>query len=247
MEKQQGFGLSDMLISLLLSSLIMSALINQYVHAKQNYQYTRTAIEKAFELQLVTNLMRDRVRRAGFTPCQGIHHLTTLDMRTHQGNIPAFDIGEGQQSFLKINRMSEYFDTVLYQLSPTQLLATNNWALKRSQPVLIADCYHAEVQTVKHVRQTDEGQIITLALPLAFIYQESSYIGEWIEERFYLHAESAAKSSLYYQRQHPDELTADIHTMGVQAKQQQGRILLQLELGLGQNKFLQIDSMVRAV
>ncbi len=247
MNRQQGIGLPEVLISLLLSSLIMSALVNQYVRAKQHYQHRRTAIEQAFELQLVTDLVRDSIRRAGFTPCSGINHLITVDNRNHHENIPAFSVTEDKHSSLTVNRMNEYFEEVLMQLNPTQLLVTDLHVVNRDRPLLIADCFHAEVHTVSKVKHTDDGQIITLTQPLSFIYQRQIYVGEWIEERYYIHAFQQGKSSLFYQRQHSDELTADVHTMAVQVKQQNNRTLLQIDLGLDHGKLMQVETMVRTL
>lgn len=52
MSKQQnGFGLVEVLVSLLLMSLVMSLFINQYVMMKQRHQTLQKKLEQLFELQ----------------------------------------------------------------------------------------------------------------------------------------------------------------------------------------------------
>jgi len=185
---QQGIGLPEILISLLLSSLIMTAVVKHYLGARQQYQSARTMLESALDVQSVTDLIRDSSRRAGFTPCLNIDYLISVDKR--QGTLRAIDMRSAGTPVLRISRMSEYYESVFAINSPTELLSSYTQPLNPDYPLLIADCYHAEVQHIKSLRRTEAGQVITLAGPLSFTYQPPVYLGEWLQEAFFMRANS---------------------------------------------------------
>jgi Tfp pilus assembly protein PilW len=62
----------------------MAALIQFYLTSKQHYLQTEKVLEAGFEVQWVMDLLSDSIRRAGFTPCLGLDHLTVVDHR-HDG------------------------------------------------------------------------------------------------------------------------------------------------------------------
>ncbi len=234
MNKQQGFGLPEVMISLLLTSLIITALMNHYLSTKQYYSHLQSSMDESMELQLVSDFMRDSIRQAGFTPCLSVDHLITLDQRDGHGNLSAIEIG----AELKINRMSPWFDVMLDRSNSTQILLTRNNTIRDDRPILIADCYHAEVQRVLGVTNTANGQMVTLANPLVFTYQPPVYVGEWLQERFFIRQ----ARGLFYQRDHADELTPLVKTMSLNLKTN----LVQVNLGLDGDRELEFETRVRA-
>ena len=244
MDNQRGIGLPELLISLLLASFMTLSLMRHYLSTKQQYHHIQAALEQSVDLQLVTDLLRNSTRRAGFTPCLHIEHLVTLDQRELHKRLVAIELGLDDAPSLQISRMSEHFDTVLQTVSPTHLLTTSRQTIKRDQSILIADCYHAEVQKVAQVKHTIAGQIITLTHSLAFSYHAPIYIGEWLEETYFV--QSHGKGSLFYHLKHAEELTTAVHTLSVQVNRHKGRTLLQIILGLDNAHTLELDTMVRA-
>jgi len=242
---QKGIGLLDIVISLLLSSLIMIALMKHYLNTKQQYHFIQTVLEEATELQLVGDLIKDSTRKAGFTPCLSIDYLMTLDQRNAHQHLSSIKITNGKESSLQINRMSEHFNVVTEFLSGTRLLATRFEAMTKEHPVLISDCYHAEVQNVVDVKHTSNGQIVMLAQPLAFEYEPPVYIGEWVDETFYMHSQAHLPTTLFYKANHAEELTSEVHGMDLTLQTHQGHMLLSVKLGLNKTHTYDIDVMVR--
>ena len=197
-------------------------------------------------MQLVTDLVRDSARRAGFTPCLGIDHLVTVDQRGQQKGLVAIEVGRSEEPLLRINRMNEHFDTVLQIISSTRLITTSIQPLHRQQSILIADCYHAEAQKISRVKHTAAGQIITLSNALAFNYHAPIYLGEWLEEIYFTRSHLHKESSLFYYLQHAEELTTAVHTLSVNADKHQGRTLLRVIFGLDNAGKLELETMVRA-
>lgn len=233
-------GLTEILVSLFLASLIMTALMNHYIKTKQHYVHLQGAIEDDTNMQLVADFMRNSIRQAGFTPCLGIERLITIDKRDGHDHLKALEIHD--QAALLINRMSPYFDTILTISNSTQLLATHTKKLHSSHPILIADCTHAEVQNVVRVIQIPAGQLVTLSQPLSFEYTPPIYIGEWLEEQFFV----GASGGIFYQGHHTDELSHQVKNMSAKRLIESKGIMVHVSLRSDKTHTLNLDTMVRA-
>ncbi|MDI9817605.1 MULTISPECIES: prepilin cleavage protein [unclassified Legionella] len=248
MIKQSGWGLVEIMVSLLLTLLLSTLLIQHYFISKRHYNKAQTLLEQSFELQLVNGLIRDSIRKAGFTPCLGIELLTTIDRRTNSTSLSAFSTGGENQQMLQINRMSEQFAVVSEVIGPQKLLVSSfsDKHGKAGYPVLIADCYHAEVQLISSVSQVKGKTVIELSKPLKFQYHSPFYLGEWLEESFFIRKNKAGKQALYYKRNHAEELTSLVNHLSINWQSKKGRILLQVLLGLENSEPVFIETMIRA-
>lgn len=247
MRGQQGISLTEIMVSLFLTSLFITASMQHYLNSKQYYMQTQILLEHALELQLVDDLIRDSVRRAGFTPCIGINSLKTLDRRyVDKTPLTAITVNAGKRHALHINRMSEYFNTVLKIISPNKILVTADKHNLREQTILIADCYHAEVQKILSTQQANGQMIVNLASPLVFNYVAPIYWGEWVEEAFFIQANTQGNLALFYRRNHAEELTPIVNSMSANLKSNQEKWLLQLTLGLDNAQSIVIETRVRA-
>ena len=206
----------------------------------------QTVINESMDLELVTELMRDSSRKAGFTPCSGIDHLITLDSRQEAKPLVSIDVKPENRSSLGINRMSEHFNTVLKVLSPIELLTTDIELLNQNHPVIIADCYHAEVKKIQHVNHRTGAQAIQFTTPLVFVYQPPIYMGEWLEETYFTASKKHVAKSLFYSLQHAEELTTAVQAMSVNLTTHQGRTLAEIILKLASGREVELATMVRA-
>ena len=233
MRRYQGMGLPEMMIGLFLASLIMLALMHHYIRIKQHYNVLQSALDVTSQVQWAVDLMRDSIHHAGFTPCLSVNRLISLDQRNGHEGLQAIDTHDA----LQINRMSSDVDEVIDWTNSSQLVATNVQTIRAEYPLLVADCYHAEVVTVRGLRFTSNKQFVTLNHPLAFTYQPPVYIGEWMEERFFIRS-----GRLFYHRYRTDELTPSIKGMSVSAK----AALVNITLDLDDGRTLQVDTRIRS-
>ncbi len=224
---------------------MMVVLIHQYLNMKRQYLYLQAALNDDIDLRLVTELIRDSVRKAGFTPCLGINHLTTVDRRRISKPLVAIEVGLEKNATLRINRMSETFDTVLKKTNDNHLVITRREPLRATESILIADCYHAEVQRIHQVKYSAEGQVIDLTKPLAFTYHEPIYVGKWLEETYSIQSFHQRQGSLFYRLQHNEELTSAVHNFAAFLKQYNGGRLLTLIFVLDKDQKLALDTMLR--
>lgn len=243
MFSQRGISLPELLVALLLSSFLTLLLVQHYLNIKKQYRHIQTALDKNLELQLVTDLLRNSMREAGFTPCSNINHLITVEPIQGLKALAAIKL---EESSLQISRMSERFDNVLQVITPSSLLITSQYMLQAKQEILIADCYHAEVQTISEVIKQPSGQLIMLTRPLAFTYHLPIYAGEWLEEFFFIRTNSHHKNTLFYKRSHAEELTTFVQSLSVQTENNKGKTLVKVTLGLDKPQSLELETMVRA-
>lgn len=234
MKRQNGLSLTEIMISLLLSCLLMSLLIKQYLVSKQQYHQSQLVLEADYELQLVSEALRDSIRSAGFAPCLGITHLIIKDRRS-TSSTPLNALSVSNDNHLTISRMSHEFSEV-QSFDVSHLLLDTPLALPHGAPLIIADCFHAEIQMPSHFYSTAQGMMLVLDKPLAFDYVAPIYVGEWIEEHFFI-----AKQALYYANRHPEALSSLIKSMTVQKT----GLLVRITLGLVNDVSIRLDTMIR--
>lgn len=241
---QSGISLSEILIGLFLSSLITAALINQFLGVKKHYKHINRLIEEDTEVQLVIDLMRGSIQRAGFAPCLGINQLTTAD-RLHNNHIlKAIRLKGAHQPVLQTSRMSETFGVVESFVSTSELLTPTS-GFKLNQVVVIADCFHAEVQQISAIRRLNGQLIVSFAHPFLFDYQMPVYIGEWITEQFYT-SNHKKNSSLFYKRHRAEALTPYVKSLSFEVSQHKRHESVTVVLGLDNEKQKTFRAFVRS-
>ncbi|MCX7117378.1 MAG: hypothetical protein NTW94_05665 [Legionellales bacterium] len=255
--KPMGIGLVELMIALLLGSFILLGLTQHYLAIKQQVQQVQKALEQDIDLILVSDLVRESVRMAGFTPCSSSDHLVT------EPKIVSLEV---RPSKILIRRMSERFDEV-YDIPKTDLiLASHREKYHQDDTIMVADCYHAEVQTIRHIEPMGVQQRITLKTSLHFTYHDAIYIGAWMEESFEIH-KHAGGASLFYKSTsgtllpsrgegnkeenklfggpNADELTQEVQSLSAKQDVMQGRKIVHLALGLMNAQPWMLDTSVR--
>jgi hypothetical protein len=233
MKKQQGISLSEVLVSLFLTSIIMTALVQFYMGCKGQYNETEKVLALQFDLQWVSDLLSDSVRRAGFTPCLSLDRL-----KIYPQTIPALQIGN---QFIQVHRMEEHFAQIIRVQSPTQIRVESSLLVHENRPVLIADCMHAELNELSSIQQQTEGLLLTLKKPLIFSYNQSAYVGEYLEERWFVKKNKKGEHTLHFQSIQKEELTPLIHSLHAQ----KNGSFLEINLGLDKEKNYKIFVAVR--
>jgi prepilin-type N-terminal cleavage/methylation domain-containing protein len=242
LKNQQGFSLTELLIALFISSFLMLVFVTQYHAIKRHYISVENALESSFNQQLIVNLLRKSIREAGFTPCMGIEHLQTLDTRTMQSGLRALEMSKPPIKGYTIHRMFPDFTEVSSHVSSTKLRLINQKTLYKQRPILIADCYHAEVHQVHAIHKTRNYQEVILEKPLVFQYSKPCYVGEWLEETFFVKPQG---STLYYRQGHTDAIADDILSFSATIHlENQGR-LVKVAMTFKPKHFVEIETAMR--
>jgi hypothetical protein len=244
--KQRGWGLSELLVGLFLSGLISTVLIQTYLTSKHQFLALHDDLERHFDIQWVQDLLTDSIRRAGFTPCLRIDQLELINRGTLPGTTLSLEISVAPQHSFTVHRMSEQFAELLSAAHPQNIVISSDITLRAHQSILIADCEHAEVHEVVHIKKSAEGFIVTLAKPLYFTYPSLTYVGRWIEEQWSIKKNNAGKNALYYKHIHSEELTSLIHSMNIKKTRVQNKNKVEITLGFGNKHTRQLSVFVRS-
>jgi len=208
MRLQKGFSLAEILIASLISSLLLSLSMHQYLAVKKQLWHAERVVEKSLALQTAVDLIRYSVRRAGFTPCMGLQHLDA----SPKSQFGAIELNPEGVSGFRTHRMDDDFSFVKKTLNKTTLLVASSAIFYAGDVVLIADCYHAELREITAVHHHLEGVLLTLNTPLTYAYIETYYVGRWITESFFVRAHHMG---LMYQQNRSDEIVPDISRLQV--------------------------------
>ena len=245
MNKQRGLSLSELLISLFLASVVSMTLIQLYLGCKRQYLAAEKILASGFDLQWVSDLMGDSIRRAGFTPCLGIDQLTTIDLRKNQNPIHSLLVGNQPYPFIQVQRMNENFTKLIKINNSKSIVVENFYEYHAKRPLIIADCIHAEVHELDSVENQGNQSILNLSKPLIFFYDTSAYIGEFIEERWFIKQNKNHKATLQYQSVHTEEVTPLIHSLSIRNQRIKNKQFLEVTMGLDDEKTHKIRVSVR--
>jgi len=229
--KQLGLSLIELLIGLFLISLISAMLIQAYTINKYQYLSVQKKLEHHFDAQWISNLLGDSVRRAGFTPCLNIEQLEVMDRRKSPKFIEGGAI-QIQQDGFRVNRMSEHFAEMITIVHPQKILVSQEMNVHKQYTLLIADCEHAEIHRLIQIEKTAQGFLLTLDAPLLFSYSSLTYVGQWLEEFWFIKRNKEGVPALYYKQSHSEELSSFIHSLSIKKRLLSGKQILDISLGL---------------
>lgn len=229
-----GASLLELLISLILVSIMLVGLSHQYLSVKRHSLHLEKRITTDYDLLILDNLLRQRIRRAGFTPCASIDALITPTPQQFKSVVP---LSQG----LQLVSMDNHFSTADIQLATHQLQLKSSLFLKVGQKVLIADCLHAELGQIKFI----EGKKITLEKKLFYNYVPPIYIGEWLIESFVIKKNRQGRPALFYQRDKTEELTESIRDFSAVIERKHPK-LVTVKLQVKPDESINITTKVRA-
>ena len=237
-----GFSLLEILIGLMLSSLILIALGQYMGSIKNQATHINDLFSEYADLRRITSMLRESTWQAGFTPCLNIDRLISLDRRTVSVALHALNLHDG----ININRMRPRFSQIISFDDPQSFTLQQSAGIMPGHAVIIADCVHAEVQSVLSIQKTISGVRVRVKNALAFTYKPPVYVGEWLEERFFVQKTSGHNSALFYESRHVDRLTDRVRALTAKIQLPLGRVL-KITLALDQNRTLDLHARVRAL
>jgi len=237
MKTQAGFSLSELLVTLLLSSILITVLLQAYIHHKRQYRLVEQSIEKQIDINWVSDLVRLSVMNAGFTPCLPLSQLMRSNNQVENHPLNDLIIDNQTQSLISQYMHSEFFEVFEF-LTDKSFVVVNEARFRSKETIIISDCFHAEVHAITHIEKTGMGKVIFLQEPLIFHYSANAYLGRWIKEKWFIKQNKKGDKALYYQNNKIEELTTKIKGLTVSEKKYQGKRILKINFKLkGDKKF----------
>ncbi|KTD83027.1 PilW family protein [Legionella waltersii] len=231
MKKEQGFTLSELLVSLFITSILFSVLLQVYLSIKEQYIKSQEIIEFNIELQWIGELLGQNIRQAGFSPCRRVDHLQSADRRNMDIPLTVFQIDHDHEDSLEIHHMSSTYAEISKIIGRQQVLVSEDKPIGPNYPIIMADCLHAEVHRVASVQRHAGGYLITLVEPILFDYQLNAYIGQWLEEKWFMKTDANGHKHFYYRLIHSEELSSLISVFQVLKETINHRVLISILLG----------------
>lgn len=225
-QREQGFGLLECLIGTMLALTILTILLHQYVHIKFQTELAKQAMQTESRLHTVLELLKSSGHQAGFTPCLPIGELQSFDHRNGYG-LQAIRIDKLSNSKLILQRMTHFIPAFAHSQA-NHFTLNALWKSKSHNPVIIADCQHAEVLDNYQIK----AQSIQFFHTLKYNYHPPIYIGQWLSESFWIKPNLNGQPALFYQaHQQAEELSSDIQTLQAVVVTKQQNHFLQILIG----------------
>jgi hypothetical protein len=227
-----GFGLVELMLGLFLGTVLLSLMTRHYLLIKQHSNATTNTLAKAYDKLLIGELLRKSIHHAGFTPCAPLHEILG-PQNPGNATYEVIALPGKNNKALQIARMSEVFSLVTQIISASQWVVSSGFTMKPNEKVMVADCFHAEVQTIQSVRAVHGGTQISFKKSPHYHYVSPVYIGAWLEEQFYIHSNTKGQRAFYYRLgNHAELLSTFIDTMTVKPiTQDSNRQLLRIDFG----------------
>lgn len=235
-KEQRGTSILELLIGLVLALGIVAGLLQQYLQIKHQFQDLQTVIDHLSRTQLVVDFVRMSVQKAGFTPCLPINHLQTIDHRTHRP-LESIHWQSNDPSRLQVFSMRDNFVEVTRIAYQQKIYTSSVMSKSTHSPLIIADCYHAEV----YQDYVIEDAKIVLAHPLTYTYHAPIYLGEWRDASFLMRPNRDGKLSMFYDHLHSEELLSDLDGMVWRLDKVQTDTLVHCDLSLNKEQTVTID------
>ena len=238
--KIQGMTLIEILVAMLLSSLMAAALVHYYLYSKINYRDDEQQVNRVIDSLWTATLLRQDLQKAGFTPCQSLQTLHSLDRRKIDTQaLKAITVIQSPLPQLQIQYMDAHYATLLTRISGQQFVVETDSRWQNGDGLLIADCDHAEVHTLKSIHYYgQQARIGLLNAPLT-AFKPPIYVGQWIEKRWSIRPLKNGQMALFHgSAAREEEISNEIDRLQVTWLQSHPEPLLEIILGKG-NKELQ--------
>lgn len=190
-----GVTLIELMLSLLLSLLIMSAIGEIYLAVLNSYLAQQTLLTVQENAQLTSELLTNQIRMAGYVGCAKLTDEITLknngqlNFNLHNKlasyKDPAMKAGTDAISFWQASQQNAVL--IKNMLYPNRLLATAAMKFSAGEQLIISDCKTVELFSIKKILVKENGQqeIIPL-LPLHKLYKAQAEINKLEFKRYFI-------------------------------------------------------------
>lgn len=217
----KGFSLSELLIAMFLSSLLMTAMGKAYLSVKSQYRWFNQRLEEMHDNYLLTDWLREQFKLSQFGGCRLSGQTNILGSKMLSANdvaLPAVIVRKAKKNstVIQLNSLSPWtFVKKVWPSSERIILASSSSLLKKGDVVLFSDCLHQISGYISKL--TNNGQTIIVNKPLPKDIQPQAVIGK-LQQRYLYIREVREQYSLYiFENGRSEELMDDIEALWVTA------------------------------
>ncbi len=230
-KKVSGSSLSEVLIALFLSSLMMAAIGNTYVSIKKHYLFIEQQLELMQEEVLLINFFKEQIQSAGFFGC---NHQNKLLL-----DLSSFNISKSSLLVLNKNSKELPLHVRRYAVSDSQILkltsietpkyfitksdfnsevitVNKSENFKKNQNIVISDCQNASLRIITKVNNLQNRLILNK--PLNYQYSRNSIISHFQTTIFYIRKVGNSRALYISNGKRSEELSRDILKLSIDKK-----------------------------
>lgn len=178
--RTKGLSLLEVLLALSMSLFLIATLTHLYLQHHRSFLQQQRYLDVSESALKVIGLLQDEINMAGHVGCARLS--ADFHVRSYQGNTITID----NSLVVSANELS-----VRYQSYPTAILLRGNETnrsllvgadvrFSANQLLLIADCVHAEIFSVKSINVAGSNQRIAMKDPLFYRYAAGAEIGHLV-------------------------------------------------------------------
>lgn len=189
MNKSYGFSLSEVLIALLISGFLSSAMLQLYLSVKKHYQWYQLQLEDFQEKVLIMKWMKSDLISAGLRGC---HHYQKNGFEILDASSPilpthiAKTAVPGNQ-ILKIFQIEEIYAIEHFQLGSQVINLKKAFVNSKKTKIIIYDCIKLEEHSIKRISKNKQEVILNKTINkdyktpiLAVVKEQFFYIRQTI-------------------------------------------------------------------
>lgn len=218
----KGFSLSELLIAMFLSSLLMTAMGKAYLSVKSQYRWFTQRLEEMHDNYLLTDWLREQFKLSQFGGCRLSERtknvLGSKMLSANDVALPSVIVRKAKKNstVIQLNTLSPWtFVKKVWPLSERILLAPPSSRLKKGDVVLLSDCLHQISGNIS--KAINNGQTIILNKPLPKDIQPQAVIGKLQQRYLYIRAVREQYSLYIFENGRSEELMDDIEALLVTA------------------------------
>lgn len=203
MKFSRGMSLIELMISILLASIVSTALFRVYLNIKV-FEQTQLALSRMQEhARLVTMILQREIRLAGYWGCR--RHLDSAGRINHANDIRVYqamnnhwrpqlpntapNTSKTESDIVAVMHLTNHSNHLLQSMNDQQHLVVSN--ARRFKPMdllMIANCEQSESFIATEIKPLSKinGQIVTTQTLLSKRYSANTYVSQIVRNYFYI-------------------------------------------------------------
>lgn len=191
MRKDKGYMLLEILITLALSLIVMSAVMTVMLNSLTQSRYQNQVFSLQKQFNRVSLLLTHEISSAGYRGCLQVDNAKVLQIES-AANVPLNWLSKrypikANTMAIHLEKMAAWHDYLLidHLNGETQWRISAHQRLKAGDEVMIADCQQWQLAKVLAASLQKDQQIITTTLSNSS-FSAGTYVGLWQNKTFYI-------------------------------------------------------------
>jgi type IV pilus assembly protein PilW len=217
---EKGFSLIEFLIAMTIGVLLLSGLIEWFLHCQNSFMLQTAWINLKNNGKLAAAIMQADIKQAGYIGCAKL----TSDFPIYAASYPpiaSLKLLGGERDITIMH--AKYPPIPILSIQKNQVIVPVSAHIQVGDVMLVSDCEKAELIIIKNHIKKGPLQIIFIQTPLHFSFNAKAELSRWEVNHFFIaktarhHSDGSPIFALFKQgiKQEKTELVEDILQMNI--------------------------------